>query len=293
MNVSRLLLTALLLLSAAPCAFAQRIVAQSSGLSSPDHLIDFGANLYPNFTPINNQFAGIQVTHARYFTTGSYLNLVGGFLTNDPIGPPDSLRIRFQSPITSVSFAYHQISNVRASNFRVLFRGSIVDAFSYLWNQTQPNNYFGFQNLVFDELQIDFVADFNFDTLAFDDLAARCDFRNGSGVNPPDYRCLTLPMLGTSWQSAISTGPQTLGSYVALAAGGPLAGLPLFGGELLIQLSPEPVFIAGTAGSFALPIPSSSWFLGGAVSVQGLRIEADSSGPRIVLLNALDLVFGT
>ena len=32
--------------------------------------------------------------------------------------------------------------------------------------------------------------------------------------------------------------------------------------------------------------------LGGAVSVQGMRIEADSAGPRIVLLNALDLVFG-
>ncbi|MBL8896614.1 MAG: hypothetical protein JNM84_03255 [Planctomycetes bacterium] len=292
MQPRHLLLTALLLALTAPGISAQRIIAQNAGLASPDHLIDFGANLYPNFTPISNQFAGIQVTHARYFTTGSYLNLIGGFLTNDFSGAPDTLRIRFQEPISSVSFAYHQVGTARASTFRVLYRGSVVDSFSYLWNQTQPNNYFGFQNLAFDELQLDFVADFNFDTLAYDDIDARCDFRNGQGLNPPDYRCTNLPVLGTSWQSAIATGPQTLGTYVALAAGGPLAGLPLFGGELLIQLSPPPVFVAGVAGAFALPIPSSQWFLGGAVSVQGMRIEADSAGPRIVLLNALDLVFG-
>jgi hypothetical protein len=292
MSMSRSILSALILALAAASAPAQRIIAQNAGLSNPDQVIDFGANLYPNFTPISNQFAGIQVTHARYFTTGSYINLVGGFLTNDFSGAPDTLRIRFQSPISSVSFVYHQVGSGRPSTFRVLYRGTTVDSFSFLWNQSQANNYFGFENLVFDELQIDFVADFNFDTLAFDDVDARCDFRNGSGVNPPDYRCTSLPALGTTWQSSIATGPQTLATYVAIAAGGPLAGLPLFGGELLIQLSPEPVFVAGNAGNFALPIPSSSWFLGGAVSVQGLRVESDIAGPRIVLLNAIDLVFG-
>jgi len=86
---------------------AQPIIAQSSGLSSPGHVIDFGANLFPNFTPVSTQFAGITITHARYFTTGVSNNLVGGFLTNDPIGPPDPLRILFASPISDLSFVYH------------------------------------------------------------------------------------------------------------------------------------------------------------------------------------------
>ncbi|HEU4419862.1 MAG TPA: hypothetical protein VFT55_13100, partial [Planctomycetota bacterium] len=60
-------LTALCSLSTAP---AQAIIAQSSGLANPGQVIDFGANLFPNWTPITNQFGGITVTHAAYFTTG-------------------------------------------------------------------------------------------------------------------------------------------------------------------------------------------------------------------------------
>ncbi|HZT56727.1 MAG TPA: hypothetical protein VFA35_10900, partial [Burkholderiaceae bacterium] len=89
---------------------SQAIIAQSSGLSNPDAVIDFGANLFPNFTPVTTQFAGVVLTHARYFTTGVSNNLVGGFITNDPaIGNPNTLRIQFVQPITDVSFVYHQI----------------------------------------------------------------------------------------------------------------------------------------------------------------------------------------
>ena len=82
-------------------ADAQAIIAQSQGLQSPDHVIDFGANLYPNFTNITTEFAGITVRHARYFTTGVSNNLVGGFLTNDFSGAPDTLSI--VSPVRSVT----------------------------------------------------------------------------------------------------------------------------------------------------------------------------------------------
>ena len=190
-------LTALCSLSTAT---AQAIIAQLSGLATPGQIITFGANLYPNFTPVTTEFGGITVTHARYFTTGVSNNLVGGFLTNDfAVGPPNTLRIQFVSPITDVSFVYHQIGTTAPSVIRAVFQGVTMDSFSGTWNQTQPNNYFGFQNTVLDELQIDFVGDFNVDTLAFSPgFSASCNFYNGSNINPPAFSCLTLPTLGTT-----------------------------------------------------------------------------------------------
>lgn len=155
------------LLFGASTLHAQAIIAQSSGLANPDQVIDFGANVLPNFTPVTTQFAGITVSHASYFTISSSNNLVGGFLTNDFSGAPDTLRIRFAAPISDLSFAYHQVGSGSPSHFRALLGGVVVDSFSNTSDQFQPNNYFGFKNRVFDELQLDFVIDFNLDTLAF------------------------------------------------------------------------------------------------------------------------------
>ncbi len=151
----------------APALRAQAIIAQFSGLANPDQVIDFGANVLPNFTPVSNQFAGVVISHASYFTTGSINNLNGGFLTNDFSGQPDTLRIKFAAPISDLSFVYHQVGSGSPSQFRALLGGVLVDSFSNTSDQFQPNNYFGFTNLVFDELELDFVADFNVDELAF------------------------------------------------------------------------------------------------------------------------------
>jgi hypothetical protein len=154
-------------------SFAQAIIAQSSGLANPQHVIDFGANLYPNFSQITTQFAGITVTHAAYFTTGVSNNLYGGFLTNySAAGLPNTLTIVFASPIHDLSFVYHQVGTWQPSYYRAMLGGVTVDSFNNLSDQYQTNNYFGFTNVVFDELQIDFVGDFNLDTLAFNDAAS-------------------------------------------------------------------------------------------------------------------------
>jgi len=174
---------------ASATASAGQIIAQMSGLSGTDHVQDFGANLYPNFTVITTEFPGLTVGHARYFTTGSVNNLVGGFLTNDFSGAPDTLSIKFDTPITDLSFAYHQIGTFQPSVYRAMLGGVTVDTFSNLSDQYQPNNYFGFTDLVFDELQIDFVSDFNIDTLAYNDAGSigvlYCFGDPGSGTPCP------------------------------------------------------------------------------------------------------------
>jgi hypothetical protein len=55
-----------------PALRAQAIVAQSAGLSNPDQVIDFGANVLPNFTPVTNQFAGITVSHASQWVDSKF-----------------------------------------------------------------------------------------------------------------------------------------------------------------------------------------------------------------------------
>jgi hypothetical protein len=82
-------------------------------------------------------------------------------------GAPNTLRIQFATPISDLSFVHHQVGVSAPSQFRALLGGVLVSSFSHAADQFQPNNDFGFTNLVFDELQLDFVIDFNLDTLAF------------------------------------------------------------------------------------------------------------------------------
>jgi hypothetical protein len=288
----RSLLVLLCALLAAPFACAQAIIAQNSGLPFPSQVIDFGANLFPNFTPVSTQFPGIVITHARDFTTGVSNNLVGGFLTNDPIGPPDTLRIQFATPATDVSFVYHQIGTWAPSAMRVLLLGQPVASFSGTWNQSQPNNYFGFTNTLFDELQIDFVADFNLDTLAFNSVGlAACQYYNGSGINPLAFACGTLPQLGTTWQGLVTTNANTLLTAIVYAPGDFGPPLPLFGGELLIQPVPSPIAFTGFA-NYSLAIPLSPSWTGVTLTFQGLRLDLVGGSPAFVPLNAIRLVLG-
>ena len=270
----------------------QAIIAANSGLTNSTSIIDFGANVLPNFTAVSTQFPGITVTHASYFTTGVSNNLVGGFLTNDFSGVPNTLRIQFASPITACSFVYHQISWSAPSSMRAIFNGVTMDSFSGTWNQSQPNNYFGFTNTILDTLEIDFVSDFNFDTLAIvDPAAARCDLHIGSGLNPQDFSCATLPVLGTTWQGVIAGNINTILTFLAYAPGGLATPTPLFGGELLIQTSPSPIAFAGF-GTYSMSIPSGTGWIGTVLTFQGFRVDSIGGTPTFVPLNAYDLVFG-
>jgi hypothetical protein len=291
--MNRKCLTAALamLLVFAPVVSAQAVIAQPTGLANPNQTITFGANLYTNFSTITNQFPGITVTHAAYFTTGVSNNLVGGFLTNNFSGLPNTLKIVFATPIKDLTFVYHQIGQQMPSQFRAVLAGSTVFSFNYLWNQSSPNNYFGFSNIVFDELQLDFDGDFNVDTLAFNLAPGTCTTRNGSNVNPIGYVCVTTPSIGTNWQANIPFNANTLTTFLALAPGGPHPGFPYLSGEVLVQLVPMPILFEAP-GSFSFFIPSDPGLLGLQAATQGFRVDLVGPTQTIVLLNAIDLVIG-
>jgi hypothetical protein len=161
-----------LMVSAFVCSTANAtpISAAASGLTGTDEVITFGANAYPNFTEITDQFAGITVqfdgfvpANAAYFTTGNFRNLQGGFLTTVISGVTS---ITFDHAITDLSFVYQQVGPGE-STFTALLDGVLVETFGLAWNQEDLNNYFGFTGIVFDQLQVFSPGLLNMDTLAF------------------------------------------------------------------------------------------------------------------------------
>lgn len=148
---------------------ASPISESFSGLSNPDHLVDFGANQFASFTTITDQFSGQGVTFegTRYFTTTSSNNLIGGFLTRE--NPSPILRITFTNQAEAATFVYHGIGNLGSSIFQALLHGQIVESFSLVANQSQSNNFYGFSDIIFDEIIVFHQGDFNMDTLAFND----------------------------------------------------------------------------------------------------------------------------
>ena len=118
--------------------------------------------------------------------------------------------------------------------------------------------------------------------------AASCTVRNGHGINPLDFTCISPPVMGGIWQTAIATPPGTAATVVAVAPL-PSAGFtnPFGPGELLIGA--PPFFTQVSTGSHAINVPTTPAIAGVQVPTQGFRV---TSGLAIAAMNAIDLVVG-
>jgi hypothetical protein len=277
----------------APVA-AQAIIAAPAGLSFPARLIDFGAGLFPDGTPLSTEFAGLSIEHASYFTAPTAINHVeGGHLGNDvAAGVPNTLRIRFAHSISDISFVYHQLGTQAPSTIRAVLQGLTVDSFTIVWNATQPNNWFGFLETALDELQIDFVGDFRLDELAFNPIAGAAWYPyNGTNVNPAGFGTVAPPVLGGTWQGTVWNTPNTLLTAIVYAPAGLGTPLPLSSGELLLDPSQGLIALTGTT-NYSLPIPSASSWAGTTLALQAVRLDLVGAAPTFVPLNAMLLWIG-
>ncbi|MEW6072934.1 MAG: matrixin family metalloprotease [Planctomycetota bacterium] len=125
--------------------------------------------------------------------------------------------------------------------------------------------------------------------------AASATWRNGLGVNPDIYDSLTLPILGTTWQSQIdASGLGATGLTLAVGYSAPFGGFVGSYGELLIDPSSSwaftsLAFLSGGIANHNVAIPSDPAFVGVGVSVQSYL---NSYGPSGQLTNAWDLILG-
>jgi hypothetical protein len=275
-------------------ASAQAIIAEYSGLQSFGRLLDFGNGDFPNGTPFTTQIAGLTFSHAAYFTTAAPINNVaGGFLGNDvTAGPPNTLRIQFAQTISDISFVYHQIGTGASSTIRAKLQGNTVGSFTIVWNETSPNNFFGFVEEGMDEVQIDFVGDFRLDSLAFNAVSGAAWYPyNGTNINPAGFGTLAAPTLGGTWQGNVWNTPNTLLTAIFFAPAGLGAPVPLFGGELLLDPSLGLTGITGTT-SYSLAIPSAPSWIGTQLALQAMRLDLVGGSLTFVPMNAMTLWIG-
>ena len=134
-------------------------------------------------------------------------------------------------------------------------------------------------------------ANANVDIRRFGIEGGLCVSRNGSGINPPDFSCVTEPRIGSVWTTSFAAGTNTVATVLALAQAGVPASIPLFGGELLVAVAPAPLLVVGS-GSIATPLPNSPQLVGLQMATQGARLDLGPAGVQIVLLNAIDITVG-
>jgi hypothetical protein len=120
---------------------------------------------------------------------------------------------------------------------------------------------------------------------------ARCEFRNGTGINAVGFSCITRPALGGSWTTSFNSNPSTIATILAVGAGGPASGIRFGTGELLLAPTPPPALFIGS-GDITVPVPNQAWLIGALISTQGMRIDASGAGPLLELLNAQDVELG-
>lgn len=117
--------------------------------------------------------------------------------------------------------------------------------------------------------------------------------RNGSGANA---LCLTSaddPVLGETWDAAVDTTGVAIPSFSGiLFYPAPLPGIPVAGGELLVDVTKPLLFLSTSVSgvspdSHAVPIPDDATLAGFTIYTQGVV-----AGTSTQFCNAIDLTLG-
>lgn len=150
--ISKLSGFALLLLSISSETVAIPISNASTGLASPDEIVDFSG--LSNGTVITNQFASQGVLFNGLFVnktlcvstiTAPCANSIDGNLSN-------VYSIMFTQSVEAATLQL--LTNTGATTFTALYGGSIVELFNASTNRDSViNDYYGFTGIVFDEIQ--------------------------------------------------------------------------------------------------------------------------------------------
>ncbi|MBP0017935.1 MAG: PEP-CTERM sorting domain-containing protein [Cyanobacteria bacterium SBLK] len=128
----------------------------STGLIDPAQTITFNEIELPNNTSVIDQYSslGVEFSPNLVFETSSSPspNITANQLKNfPPVTNPFS--IHFTDKVSSAAFAFAPPPST--STFTALLDGSVVESFSSPTHPFNSNNFFGFTDIVFDEIRID------------------------------------------------------------------------------------------------------------------------------------------
>ena len=129
------------------------------GLNNPEQTIGFDELGLPFDTQITNQYDGVSFS-SGVFQSPQDLdglgifnfdeNWIGNFPSTFEATNPYS--VFFDDLVDSAAFAF--VSNDGITEFTALLNGNVVDSNSTFTQVSDPNNFFGFEGIVFNEIQI-------------------------------------------------------------------------------------------------------------------------------------------
>ena len=158
MNAHRMIVAAVLAIWLAEASAEAGFISGSPvGLSDPGVVLTFDEVVLPAQTSVTDQYAAYGVTFgpfAMYDEVGNpgNPNITGNYITNFIAnGVANRIEsIQFDRPVTAAAFAI--ATQTGTTSFTAYLNGFAVDSGSASTNLTSKDNYFGFQNEVFDEI---------------------------------------------------------------------------------------------------------------------------------------------
>jgi hypothetical protein len=151
-------LAALILLSATGGPARADFIRNMFGLNNPVQTITFEEHIFPNGTLITNEYAdlGVRFQPALIYIEvppDTFPHIEGHAINNffDPLGV-SPFSILFSQSQTEAAFA--MVTNPGVSTFTALLNGVVVETASAPTDTGSLNNFYGFTNIVFDEIRV-------------------------------------------------------------------------------------------------------------------------------------------
>jgi hypothetical protein len=147
-------------------------VINNTGISNPDQVITFSEFSFPTGTAITDQFSSLGAS----FSPQLFYNVNPSFFPTESLASfsntGNNVSILFNTNVTAAAFALQ--SNPEPTTFTALKDGMVVEFFttntnlSFLPDLTNASNFYGFENIEFNELRIENSSQiFQIDNLQF------------------------------------------------------------------------------------------------------------------------------
>lgn len=132
-------------------------INNSSGIASPVYTVTFSEHNFGTGTIITNQFADVGVVfnpHVYFNPIGNnFPNMAGNFVGNFNLsGVINPVSIRFTQARVAAAFAMS--SNTSTMTLTALLNGIVVETAQAQSAVTNENNFYGFTDILFDEIRI-------------------------------------------------------------------------------------------------------------------------------------------
>jgi hypothetical protein len=161
-TMARLACVSLVVINCNPTALADPIDLSPVGLAVPESIITFSERALTDTSQVSTEFADLGVTFLPnlFYRTGDnpdWASVEGPNLrTGDPEVNPFS--IHFESALTSAAFVAIAQPPTSAT-ITAKLGGVEVESFETTVSIDNPENYFGFSDIVFDEIEIAYTED--------------------------------------------------------------------------------------------------------------------------------------